>query len=142
MENKNLELLKNIEARTFEYKKDHNSSYFIFLWFLITIIWAFLWFKEELNIITRNTLFFSLLFILWWSTFHFQYYEIQINKYQKLYSIIAKHTDNNTNPREDLDENNKESCWEKLLSKTSIYFQNIGVLLFFISIVLLVFFNK
>lgn len=142
LDNSNLELLKSIEARTFEYKKDHNSSYFVFLWFLITIIWAFLWFKEELNIITKNTLFSSLLFILLGSYFYFQHNEILIGKYQKLYSIVWMHIDNNTHPREDLDKNMKESFKEKLLSKLSSYYQNIGVILFFISIILLVFFNK
>jgi len=130
-----LGLLKDLEGRNFELRTNHNTAYFTFIWFIITITVGLLWFKNDLTIYTKYVFLLTIILFVIWFYLYFQESTIGIKKMEKIYSIIAEAIDNQTNPWDALKKNMKKTCWEKFVWKAYVWLQNIWLLLFLIWII-------
>lgn len=132
-----LELLKDIDSRSFELRTNHNTAYFTFIWFLITIIAGFLGFKDDLGY-TKYIFLWSIISLVVWFYLYFEESAIWIKKMENIYKIAAKAIDEQTNPSDSLNKNLEKTCREKFVWKTYVYLQNIWLLLFIVGIIIFI----
>ena len=131
-----LDLLKDLERRNFDLRTNHNTAYFTFIWFIITIIAVFLWFNNSLWNYIKYIFLWSIIFLVIWFYLFFEESAIGIRKMENIYKISAKAERND--PSKSLEENSKKTCWEKFIWKTYPILQKLWLLLFIIWIVVYV----
>lgn len=130
-----LDVLKDLERRNFDLRTNHNTAYFSFIWFIITIIAVFLWFNDGLGNYVKYMFLWSIICFVVWFYLYFEKSAIEIKKMENIYTIAAKAKDEKTDPSNYLKENFKKTCWEKFIWKAYVYLQNIWLLLFIVWII-------
>jgi len=133
-----LELLKDLESRNFDLRTNHNTAYFTFIWFLITIIAVFLGFKDDLGNYTKYIFLWSIISFVIWFYLYFKNSAIGIKKMENIYKIAAKSKDEGIDPSNALSKNLEKSCREKFVWRTYIRLQNLWLLLFLIGIIIFI----
>ena len=133
-----IELLKDMENRNFNLRSNHNTAYFTFIWFIISITSVFIWFKSDLNIYTTYIFLWTILSFVIWFYLYFEESVILIKKSGKMYNIVADALDKKTNPLDSLQKNIEKKCYEKFIWKAYVFFQNLWLILFMLWIVVYV----
>ena len=130
----NMPLLKDLEERDYDLRKQHNSNFLVFIWFLIATAWVVIS-LNNVTLRTRNILVFSIISFVIWFFFSFLHSEISIQKFWKTMESLLKFSsiDSITWMVEELNNSNKiweESGKERFYKYSYMIFQNLWMLLF------------
>jgi len=138
----NMPLLKDLEERDYDLRKQHNSNFLVFIWFLIATAWVVIS-LNNVTLRTRNILVFSIISFVIWFFFSFLHSEISIKKFWKTMESLLKFSsiDSITWMVEELNNSNKiweESRKERFYKYSYMIFQNLWILLFILWLILFV----
>ena len=135
-------LLKDLEERDYDLRKQHNSSFLTFSWFLIATAWVIV----SLNEVTTRTkymLISSIISFVIWYICVFLHSELWINKFWKtIWDLLnwsnIKTIDEINEKINDINNVWKETKKEKKLKNFWVIFQNLWIILFIVWLIMFI----